>query len=114
MQQQQPGMAQAKPEAQNKKSSPKVKANEQPEPEIAAEQKYTHGPGFFINRPFTQISKEGEALLDELEERGCQFFYNEASPKTGLVRDHAPAVADPNNEPRIASIVCASPPSAAT
>jgi hypothetical protein len=98
------GMAQAKPEAQNKKSSPQVKPSEQPEPEIAAEQKYQHGPGYFINRPFTQISKEADALLDEMEERGCQFFYNEASPKTGLVRDHAPAVADPNNEPRIASI----------
>jgi len=42
------------------------------------------------------------ALLDELEGRGCDFFYNEASPKTGLVRDRAPAAG--RSLSRVASI----------
>lgn len=48
------------------------------------------------------VSSEANTLLDEIEERGCNFFYAEASSKTGLVRDHAPASSTPDNE--IASI----------
>ncbi len=76
---------------QNQQQAPKASPKEQPQPEQAAQQKYVHPPGQFINRPLTQITKQADALLDEMEERGCQFFYNEASPKTGLVRDRAAA-----------------------
>ena len=78
--------------AQNQRETPNVKPSQQPQPEQAAAAKYPHPPGVFINRPLTQVSKQADALLDEMEERGSQFFYNEASPKTGLVRDRAPAV----------------------
>lgn len=76
---------------QNEQKAPPTKDNQMPQPEDSAAEKYTHPPGVFINRPLTQVSKQADALLDEMEERGCQFFYNEASPKTGLVRDRAPA-----------------------
>jgi len=65
-------------------------AGQQPTTEREAAQKYSHGPGVFFNRPMTQVSKEADALLDDLEGRGCDYFYNEVHPKTGLVRDHAP------------------------
>lgn len=48
------------------------------------------------------ISPSSSTLLDEIKERGCRFFYAEASSKTGLVRDHAPALSAPDNQ--IASI----------
>lgn len=42
-----------------------------------------------------RVSSLTDALLDEMEERGCVFFYEQASPNTGLVRDHAPANGKP-------------------
>ncbi len=76
---------------QNQNTPPATKPGQQPQPESSAAGKYVHPPGSFINRPLTQVSKTADALLDEMEERGCQFFYAEASPKTGLVRDRAHA-----------------------
>ena len=77
---------------QNQQQAPAVKPGQQPKPLPEAAQKYKQGPGVFINRPLTQVSKEAEALLDDLQGRGCDFFYNEVGTKTGLVRDRAPAV----------------------
>jgi len=37
------------------------------------------------------VPKATEDLLDDMEGRNCDFFYNEAHPKTGLVRDRAPS-----------------------
>lgn len=48
------------------------------------------------------LPQSASSLLDEIKERGCKFFYTEASSKTGQVRDHAPALAPPDNQ--IASI----------
>jgi hypothetical protein len=82
-----------------------VKPGQEPRTESQAASNYSHPPGVFINRPLTQISKDAEALLDDMEGRGCDFFYEQASPKTGLVRDRAPAVgrlAGPGS--RVASI----------
>ncbi|MFZ0662499.1 MAG: glucoamylase family protein [Acidobacteriaceae bacterium] len=76
---------------QNQEQAPPVKPGQQPTTETQAAQKYKQGPGVFINRPFTQISKEADALLDDLEGRGCDYFYNEVGLKSGLVRDRAPA-----------------------
>lgn len=81
---------------------PEVKQGQQPTTESEAAQKYPHGPGVFFNRPLTQVSKEADALLDDLEGRGCDYFYNEASPRSGLVRDHA-AMAG-RSQSRIASV----------
>ncbi|HUY82072.1 MAG TPA: glucoamylase family protein [Acidobacteriaceae bacterium] len=75
---------------QNQREAPPVKTGQQPTTESEAAEKYQHGLGVFFNRPLTQISKEAEVLLDDLEGRGCDYFYNEVSPKSGLVRDHAP------------------------
>ena len=75
---------------QNQEHAPPVKPGQQPTTESEAAQKYPHGPGVFFNRPLQQVSKEADALLDDLEGRGCDYFYNEASPRSGLVRDHAP------------------------
>ena len=77
---------------QNQNAPPKVKAGQEPKPESQAAQQYPHPPGVFINRPLTQITKAAEALLDDLEGRASDFFYNEASPRTGMVRDRASAV----------------------
>jgi len=87
---------------QNQPQAPSVKPGEGPQTESQTATKYEHPPGVFINRPLTQVSKEAEALLDDLEGRGCDFFYNEASPKTGLVRDRAPVVG--RSVSRVASI----------
>ena len=76
---------------QNEQQQPKVKPGQEPQTESQSAQKYPQQLGTFINRPLTQVSKAAEALLDDLEGRGCDFFYNEASPKSGLVRDRAPA-----------------------
>jgi len=76
---------------QNEEQAPKVKPGQQPTTEAEAAQKYKQGPGVFINRPLTQVSKEADALLDDLEGRGCDYFYNEIGAKSGLVRDRAPA-----------------------
>lgn len=77
---------------QNQQQAPKVKPGQQPKPESTAAQQYLHPPGLFINRPLVQVTKEGEALLDDMEGRIADFFYNEASPRTGMVRDRAPMV----------------------
>lgn len=73
-----------------------------PEPESEAAENYKHPPGVFINRPLTQVSKAAEALLDDMEGRNCDFFYNEASVNTGLVRDRA--LWDSRSQSRVASI----------
>ncbi len=75
---------------QNQPSAPQTSGTAPRTQEQAAEE-YRHPPGVFINRPLTQISKAAEALLDDMEGRNCDFFFNEASPKTGLVRDRAPS-----------------------
>ena len=87
---------------QNQPQQPKVKASQEPQPESQAAQKYPQQLGEFINRPLTQVSKAADALLDDLEARGCDFFYNEASPKSGLVRDRAPSAG--RSLSRVASI----------
>ncbi|HLH35583.1 MAG TPA: glucoamylase family protein [Alloacidobacterium sp.] len=87
---------------QNQPAPPQVKPGQQPQTEAEAAQQYQRGAGVFINRPLTQVSKQADALLDDLEGRGCDFFYNEASPKTGLVRDRAPAAG--RSLSRVASI----------
>lgn len=88
---------------QNQTQAPAVKPGQEPKTESQAASNYSHPPGVFINRPLTQISKEAEALLDDMEGRGCDFFFEQASPKTGLVRDRAPAA--PGRPPsRVASI----------
>ena len=87
---------------QNQPQPPKVKPGQEPQPEAQAAQKYPQQLGTFINRPLTQISKAAEALLDDLEGRACNFFYNEASSKTGLVRDRASAAG--RSLSRVASI----------
>ena len=87
---------------QNQQTAPPVKPGQEPRTESQAATNYEHPPGVFINRPLTQVSKAADALLDDLEGRGCDFFYNEASPKTGLVRDRAPAVG--RSLSRVASI----------
>ena len=76
--------------AQNQTQAPKVKPGQEPTPESQAAQQYAHPPGVFINRPLTQITTAAETLLDDLEGRASDFFYNEASPRTGMVRDRAP------------------------
>ena len=78
---------------QNQQQAPPVKPGQEPKTESQAASNYPHPSGVFINRPLTQISKDAEALLDDMEGRGCDFFYEQASPKTGLVRDRAPAAA---------------------
>ncbi len=87
---------------QNQTQPPQVKPGQEPKTEAQNAEQYQRGTGVFINRPLTQVSKQADALLDELEGRGCDFFYNEASPKTGLVRDRAPAAG--RSLSRVASI----------
>src|SRR6202034_1282509 len=76
---------------QNQPQAPPVKPGQEPKTEAQAAQNYPRTAGAFINRPLTQVSKAADALLDDIEGRACDFFYNEASPKTGLVRDRASA-----------------------
>src|SRR6185437_14466785 len=73
-----------------------------PKPEGEVAKKYPHPPGQFITRPLTQISTAMDLLLDDMENRGCAYFYEQAHPQTGLVRDHAPAVG--LSDSRVASI----------
>ncbi len=87
---------------QNQQQAPKTAPGQQPQPEQFAADKYVHPPGQFINRPLTQVSRQADTLLDEMEDRGCQFFFNEASPRTGLVRDRALAAGI--SQSRVASI----------
>lgn len=67
-------------------------ASKQPKTETEAAKNYPHPPGIFINHPLTQISKVADTLLDDMEGRGVAYFFEQAHPQTGLVRDHAPAV----------------------
>lgn len=87
---------------QNQPQQPPVKPGQEPKTEQQTAEKYPQGPGVFINRPLTQVSTAADALLDEMEGRACDFFYNEASPKTGLVRDRASAAG--RSLSRVASI----------
>jgi hypothetical protein len=73
-----------------------------PTPESTVAKKYPHPPGQFINRPMTQISNVVDLLLDDVEGRGVAYFYEQAHPLTGLVRDHAPSVG--RSDSRVASI----------
>ncbi|HEY1576087.1 MAG TPA: hypothetical protein VGF82_03335, partial [Terracidiphilus sp.] len=66
-------------------------ASQAPKPQQQAAEQYRHPPGEFINRPLTQVPKAAEDLLDDMEGRNCDFFFNEVHPKTGLVRDRAPS-----------------------
>ncbi len=52
--------------------------------------------------PMPKVSPAAEALLDEIEERGSHFFYDEAGLRTGQVRDHASAEGKAKNH--VASI----------
>jgi hypothetical protein len=74
---------------QNQPTAPA--GSQAPKPQEQAAEQYRHPPGVFINRPLTQVPKAAEDLLDDMEGRNCDFFYNEAHPKTGLVRDRAPS-----------------------
>ena len=73
-----------------------------PKPEAEVAKKYPHAPGHFVNRPMTQITRATEMLLDDVEARGVSYFYDQAHPTTGLVRDHAPAIGI--SQSRVASI----------
>lgn len=91
-----PGMGQTQ-----KPSTPPVE-EKTPIPESVIAKKYPHPPGQFVNRPMTQISNVVDLLLDDMEGRGVAYFYEQAHPQTGLVRDHAPAVG--RSDSRVASI----------
>jgi hypothetical protein len=102
-----PGMAQttASPQtAQGATQKPVAPPAEEktPKPESEVAKKYPHPPGQFINRPLTQISSVVDYLLDDVESRGSAYFYEQAHPQTGLVRDHAPVVGI--SDSRVASI----------
>jgi hypothetical protein len=77
---------------QNQPQAPKVKPGQEPQTEAQTAQKYPQQLGTFVNRPLTQVSKAADALLDDLEGRGCDLFYDEASQRTGMMRDRVPAV----------------------
>jgi len=83
--------------------APPAKSEEKaPRSESEVAKKFPHPPGQFINRPLTQITSAMELLLDDVESRGVAYFYEQAHPLTGLVRDHAPAVG--LSDSRVASI----------
>ena len=50
----------------------------------------------------SQLTTADEKLLDDLERTGCLFFWENSSPRTGLVKDRAPA--DRTDERTVASI----------
>jgi hypothetical protein len=75
--------------AQNQTQAPRVTPGQEPKSETQSAQQYAHPPGVFINRPLTQVTTAANALLDDFEGRASDFFYNEASPRTGMVRDRA-------------------------
>jgi hypothetical protein len=95
-----PAIAQTPVPAQQQTTPPTEEKTPKPEGEVA--KKYPHPPGKFINRPLTQISSVMDLLLDDMEGRGVSYFYEQAHPLTGLVRDHAPAVG--LSDSRVASI----------
>ena len=77
------------PKTQHLDASPTAQT---PKTETETAKKYPHPPGVFINRPLTQISKDAEALLDDMEGRGVAYFFEQSHATTGLVRDHARSV----------------------
>lgn len=99
-----PGLAQNAPAPTEpggqQPANPSEEKTPKPEGEIA--KKFPHPPGQFINRPLTQISTTIDLLLDDMENRGTAYFYEQAHPQTGLIRDHAPAVG--TSDSRVASI----------
>lgn len=102
-----PGVAQTTPAPQTAQGIPQKPVappaeEKTPKPESEVAKKYPHPPGQFINRPLTQISSVVDMLLDDMEGRGSAYFYDQAHPQTGLVRDHAPAVGI--SDSRVASI----------
>lgn len=52
--------------------------------------------------PLTSIAPDFENLLDEIEKRACRFFYEEAGPNTGIVKDRA--LADGDDTRQVGSI----------
>lgn len=98
----QPPEAAAPNQAPGQESGTSAEEKKAPQTEGQAAQKYPHPQGQFINRPLTQISKKMDTLLDEIESRGVQYFFQQANPQTGLVRDHAPATGITEN--RVCSI----------
>jgi hypothetical protein len=44
---------------------------------------------YALGKEHTKISREDEALLDDLEKSGCLLFWEQASPNTGQVLDRA-------------------------
>ena len=93
-------MAQSASPSQQTPATPSEENTPKTEGEVA--KKFPHPPGTFINRPLTQISSAMDLLLDDIENRGVSYFYEQAHPTTGLVRDHAPAVG--LSDSRVASI----------
>jgi hypothetical protein len=47
--------------------------------------------GRYVNRPLTQVDPRALRLLDEVEERAAQYFFERADPNTGLVYDRSRA-----------------------
>lgn len=88
--------------AQQQKPVPPPTEEKTPTPESVVAKKYPHPPGKFINRPLTQVSSVVDLLLDDMEGRGVAYFYEQAHPQTGLVRDHAPTIG--RSDSRVASI----------
>jgi hypothetical protein len=99
-----PGLAQTQPAPTEPGGQQSANPSEEQTPKSEGEvaRKYPHPPGQFINRPLTQISTTMDMLLDDMENRGSAYFYEQAHPQTGLVRDHAPAVG--LSDSRVASI----------
>jgi hypothetical protein len=87
--------------AQNQQTPPPT-SGPGPKTESQAAEQYAHPPGVFINRPLIQVSKAADALLDDMEGRAVDYFWNEASQQTGLVRDRA--LWGGRSESRVASI----------
>jgi hypothetical protein len=53
-----------------------------------------------LGKEHTKISREDEALLDDLEKSGCLLFWEQASPNTGQVLDRARHDLDGARDPR--------------
>lgn len=54
------------------------------------------------SRPSAGLSRADEQLLDEIQRAGCAFFWEQASPATGQVKDRS--LAGGNDQRRMASI----------
>ena len=53
--------------------------------------KKPHVKGRYLNQPLTQVDAKALRLLDDMEERAAQYFYEQADPTTGLIYDRARA-----------------------